>query len=270
MDIHFKILSRTSEYLNLKFAKKSKFETESISQSHTAFINQSRIRPINQRQTVLINPSNSDSINHTDIESNDHFKSTSKNKVQKFLIVPISRIKGAHVNQDGSLSLLIIGLFIAALSALMIVTDVAVVANAKRTLDQATEAAAMRTVQNLDESAYYSGKHTALTSLYMAVGNDDYEDNRVPVDCKKGWQEVNDEMSTWMNTSSNMKTLQIENYEITMYECVYDVVHLETKARVKLPFPAPFTSLDRTTITSSITTLTEKDKGLWLFGWRLH
>ncbi|MFM1757522.1 MAG: hypothetical protein RL193_99 [Actinomycetota bacterium] len=254
MDIHIKIQSRTSEYLNLKFAKKSKFETDSINQSHTAFINQTRIRPINQRQTALINKCH---IN-------------AKNKVRRFLNALIIRTKGVHTNQDGSLSLLIIGLFIAALSALMIVTDVAVVANAKRSLDQATEAAAMRAVQNLDESAYYSGKHTALTSLYMAAGNEDYVDNRVPVDCKKGWQEVNDEMSAWMNTSSNMKTLQIENYEITMYDCVYDVVHLETKAKVKLPFPAPFTSLDRTTIKSSITTLTEKDKGLWLFGWRLH
>ena len=172
--------------------------------------------------------------------------------------------------EEGSLSLLIIGLFIAALSALMIVTDVAVVANAKRTLDQATEAAAMRAVQNLDESAYYTGKHTALTSIYATLGNSDYIDDRIPVDCDKGWQEVNDEMATWMNTSSNMKTLQIENYEITMYDCVYDVVHLEAKAKVKLPFPAPFSQSDRTTIYSSITTLTEKDKGLWLFGWRLH
>lgn len=173
-------------------------------------------------------------------------------------------------NEDGSLSLLIIGLFIAALSALMIVTDVAVVANAKRTLDQATEAAAMRAVQNLDESAYYTGKHTALTSIYAALGNSDYIDDRIPVDCDKGWQEVTDEMATWMNTTSNMKTLQIENYEITMYDCVYDVVHLETKAKVKLPFPAPFTDFDRTTINSSVTTLNEKEKGLWLFGWRLH
>ena len=175
-----------------------------------------------------------------------------------------------HRNESGSLSLLIIGLFIAALSALMIVTDVAVVANAKRTLDQATEAAAMRAVQNLDKSAYYSGKHTLLTSAFATLGAADSIDNRIPVDCNKGWQEVNDEMATWMNTSSNMKTLQIENYEITMYDCVYDVVHLETKAKVKLPFPAPFSQLDRTTIYSSITTLTEKDKGLWLFGWRLH
>ncbi len=173
-------------------------------------------------------------------------------------------------NESGSLSLLIIGLFIAALSALMIVTDVAVVANAKRTLDQATESAAMRAVQNLDQNAYYSGKHTLLTSAFETFGGADSIDNRIPVDCNKGWQEVNDEMATWMNTSSNMKTLQIENYEITMYDCIYDVVHLEAKAKVKLPFPAPFSQLDRTTIYSSITTLTEKDKGLWLFGWRLH
>ena len=189
----------------------------------------------------------------------------------------LSRLRNAildlHKNETGSLSLLIIGLFIAALSALMIVTDVAVVANAKRTLDQATEAAAMRAVQNLDTNAYYSGnfnKHTLLTSAYATFGNSDSIENRIPVDCNKGWQEINDEMSTWMNTNSNMKTLQIENYEITMFDCVYDVVHLETKAKVKLPFPAPFTQLDRTTIYSSITTLTEKDKGLWFFGWRLH
>ena len=181
-----------------------------------------------------------------------------------------SHINKFNKNESGSLSLLIIGLFIAALSALMIVTDVAVVANAKRTLDQATEAAAMRAVQNLDQNAYYSGKHTILTSAFATIGASSAIENRIPVDCNKGWQEVSDEMSTWMNSVSNMKTLQIENYEITMYDCVYDVVHLETKARVKLPFPAPFSQLNNTTIYSSSTTLTEKDKGLWLFGWRLH
>ena len=181
-----------------------------------------------------------------------------------------SHIIKFNKNESGSLSLLIIGLFIAALSALMIVTDIAVVANAKRTLDQATEAAAMRAVQNLDQNAYYSGKHTILTSAFATIGASSAIENRIPVDCNKGWQEVSDEMSTWMNSVSNMKTLQIENYEITMYDCVYDVVHLETKARVKLPFPAPFSQLNNTTIYSSSTTLTEKDKGLWLFGWRLH
>lgn len=181
-----------------------------------------------------------------------------------------NKILKLHIEQDGSLSLLIIGLFIAALTALMIVTDVGVVANAKRTLDQATEAAAMRAVQNLDQNAYYSGKHTILTSAYAALGNSDYIDNRVPVDCEKGWREITDEMSTWMSASSNMKTLQIDSYEITMFDCVYDVVHLETKAKVRLPFSVPFAHMDHSVVTSSISTLSEKDKGLWLFGWRVH
>lgn len=173
-------------------------------------------------------------------------------------------------SEDGSISILIIGLFVSALAALMIITDVAVVANAKRSLDQVTEAAAMRSVHNLDMNSYYSGKHTLLTSVYMATGNSDYADERVPVDCDAGWREINDEFQTWINTSSNMKTLQIESYEITGYECVYDVVHLESKAKVNLPFPAPFGALRSTTVNSSITTLNEKDKGLWLFGFRLH
>lgn len=182
----------------------------------------------------------------------------------------IFHLKRFHNCQSGSLSVLIIGLFVAALTALMIVTDIAVVANAKRTLDQATEAAAMRAVQNLDEAAYYNGKHTALTSIYMMAGNEDYADNRIPVDCDAGWLDVNNELNTWMNTNSNMKTIQIKNFEITMYDCVYDVVHLETSAKVKLPFPMPFATLNETSINSSITTLNEKDKGLWLFGFRLH
>lgn len=186
--------------------------------------------------------------------------------IKKIKIV-ISKL---HNNQQGSLTLLIIGLFVAALTALMVITDIAVVANAKRTLDQATEAAAMRAVQNLDENSYYSGKHTLVTSAYMTFGNSDYADERVPIDCDAGWIDASIEMSTWMNTSSNMKTLQIKNYQITMYDCFYDVVHLESSADVQLPFPAPLSSIDHFEIKSSVTTRNEKEKGLWLFGFRLH
>ena len=197
-------------------------------------------------------------------------KSTSKFLVKENLKRCLLKIKYLHSNDEGSLSLLIIGLFVAAITALMIITDVAVVANAKRTLDQATEAAAMRAVQNLDKSSYYEGKHTLLTSAYMTLGNSDYADERIPIDCDAGWREASDEMSAWMNTSSNMKTLQIKDFAITMYDCVYDVVHIETQANVKLPFPAPFSSVDQFAVKSSITTQNEKKKGLWLFGYRLH
>jgi hypothetical protein len=104
----------------------------------------------------------------------------------------------------------------------------------------------------------------------MALGNSDYADERVPVDCNVGWQNVNNEMDSWMKSNTGLKTMQLNDYQITSYECVYDVVHLETKATVKLPFPAPMSSSDQTTIKSSVTTRNEKDKGLWLFGFRLH
>ena len=174
------------------------------------------------------------------------------------------------IEETGSISLLIISFFIATLSALMVITDVAVVANAKRSLDHATEAAAMRAVHNLDEAAYYKGKHTILTSVWEIAKDGTWADNRVPIDCDKGRKEVMNEMNSWIINTSNMKTLQIQSFEIENYECVYDVVRLKTSATVKLPFPAPFTDVDRTKVNSSITTLNEKDKGFYLFGIRLH
>lgn len=172
--------------------------------------------------------------------------------------------------EEGSISLLIIGFFIAALSALMVITDVAVVANAKRSLDQVTEAAAMRAVQNIDEETYYKGKHTIFTSLWEIYKGGNWADNRIPVDCIKGKNEVLDEFNSWLGTTSNYKTMQIKSYEINSYECEYDEVHLETSALVRLPFPAPFSSLDRATVKSSITSSNMKDKGFYLFGKRIH
>lgn len=182
----------------------------------------------------------------------------------------INRSNRLVIEDAGSISLLIIGFFIAALSALMIITDVAVVANAKRSLDHATEAAAMRAVHNLDETAYYKGKHTILTSVWEIANGGNWADNRIPIDCEKGRKEAIDEMNSWIRSTSNMKTLQVQSVAIESYECVYDAVRLKTSAIVRLPFPAPFNDFDQTKIKSSITTLNEKDKGLYLFGIRIH
>ena len=173
-------------------------------------------------------------------------------------------------SETGSLSLLIIALFLAALSAIMVLTDVAVVANAKKSLDHATEAAAMRAVHTLDKKSYYTGKHTILTSAAEILNNGEYADNRVPIDCEKGRQEVFEEFNSWIATTSNLKTIQIQSSSIDLFQCKFDVVRLETSAVVKLPFPAPFTNIDQKTVKSSVMTLNEKDKGLYLFGVRIH
>ena len=58
-------------------------------------------------------------------------------------------------DERGSLSVVIIGLFVVTVASLMVMTDIATVMVAKRSLTQATEAAAMRGVHTLDRAAYY-------------------------------------------------------------------------------------------------------------------
>ena len=182
----------------------------------------------------------------------------------------VMRFRKFARDERGSISILIIGLFIAALSALMVITDLAVVATSKRALDHATEAAAMKAVRTLNEAEYYKGKHTLLTGLWESIVGGTYADNRVPIDCEKGLSEVRNEMNSWQLTNTNLKTVQIKSYKLESYRCTFDLVHLETSAVVKLPFPAPFTNLDQVDVNSSITTKNEKDKGLYLFGVRVH
>ena len=181
-----------------------------------------------------------------------------------------SRIAKLISREEGSLSILIVALFLIALLSLAIITNVAVVANAKRSLDQVTEAAAMRAIHQLDEKSYYSGKHTILTSIANLASAGNYSDNRIPIDCDLGKQAVFEEFRTWQSSSSKMKTLQIEKASIERYQCHFDWVNLQTSATVKLPFVIPFTGRLDATVESSITTLNEKDKGLYLFGVRLR
>lgn len=173
-------------------------------------------------------------------------------------------------DENGSISLLIIALFLVALSALMVTTNIAVVANAKRSLDHVTEAAAMRAVHTLDEKSYYVGKHTLLTSAMEIANNGNYADNRIPVDCEEGRTQVFEEFESWSQSNSHLKTMKITDYSIDIYECKFDVVYLKTSAIVRLPFPTPFGELQSSKVYSSITTLNEKNKGLYLFGIRIH
>ena len=61
----------------------------------------------------------------------------------------ITKLKG----ERGSLSVVIIGLFVLIVAILMVMTDIATVMVAKRSLTQATEAAAMRGVHSLDRDS---------------------------------------------------------------------------------------------------------------------
>ena len=88
-------------------------------------------------------------------------------------VVPTSfvDVKMKLAEDTGSLSIVIIGLFLITVASLMVMSDVASVFVAKRSLIQATEAAAQRGVHTLDESAYYVGKGNMFTVPLAAIKN---------------------------------------------------------------------------------------------------
>ena len=73
-------------------------------------------------------------------------------------------------NESGSISLVVMSLFIVSLTSILVITDVAAVAIAKRSLTQATEAAAQRGVRNLDTTSYYRGEFDATTQARNLFG----------------------------------------------------------------------------------------------------
>ena len=99
-----------------------------------------------------------------------------------------SKISRRVKNDSGSLSVVVIGLFVITVASLMVMTDIGTVMVAKRSLAQATEAAAQRGVHSLDKSSYYQGKGTMFT-VPLAIATQ-REHSSIPIDCDKGGLEV--------------------------------------------------------------------------------
>lgn len=172
-------------------------------------------------------------------------------------------------DESGSISLLIIGLFVISLAVIMIVTDVSVLAAAKRSLDHATEAAVQNASQTLDEKQYYTGKMTRQIQIYRLLNPNYYVENRVPIDCNKGLGKAQEVLSSWKNNGGYLKRAEIIDYRIDTFTCNYDTVALSTSAIINLPFNVPFSNISKATVISQVVARNEKNSGLYLFGVRI-
>ena len=175
-----------------------------------------------------------------------------------------------YENENGSVSLLIIGLFITTIAAIMVVTDISVIASAKRSLDHATEAAVQRATHTLDEKAYYSGKFNRFTQMYRLVNPNYYVENRIPIDCAAGIQNAKIELQSWRDNGGYMKRIEIMDYRIDNLACDFDTFSLSTSASIKLPFNVPFSSISKATVISNISARNEKNLAFYLFGIRIR
>ena len=168
----------------------------------------------------------------------------------------------------GSISVVVIGLFVVTVASLMVMTDVSALMVAKRSLVQATEAAAQRGVHTLDKSEYYQGKGNMFTAP-MAIATHRAHPV-IPIDCARGGVEVLLELNSWSNDESDMKWQQLKGIQLTSFSCDSTSLEISTRSEMKLPFKVPFTTTDSVFLTATAGTTNTVQEGFYLFGVRLH
>lgn len=171
-------------------------------------------------------------------------------------------------SEEGSISVVVIGLFVITIASLMVMTDVSAMIVAKRSLVQATEAAAQRGVHTLDKSEYYQGKGNIFTvPLAVATGRDH---PTIPIDCTRGGVEVLLELNSWSNDQSDMKWRQLKGIELTDFSCDGQSLQISTRSEMKLPFKLPFATTDSVFLTATAGTTNNVQEGFYLFGVRVY
>ena len=171
-------------------------------------------------------------------------------------------------SEAGSISVIVIGLFLITVASLMVMTDISAMIVAKRSLVQATEAAAQRGVHTLDKKAYYQGKANMFTVPLAAITNREHP--VIPIDCASGGVEVLIELASWSNDESDMKWHQLQGIQLTDFECDGVSLHISTRSEMQLPFRVPFTSTDSVFLTATAGTSNKVQEGFYLFGVRLR
>ena len=168
----------------------------------------------------------------------------------------------------GSLSVVIIGLFVITVASLMVMTDVATVMVAKRSLSQATEAAAMRGVHTLDRNSYYTGKGTIFTTPMSLINH--REHSAIPIDCNQAVIDVMLELHNWSVDNTAMKRHELAGIALSDFSCDGTSIEISTYSEVRFPFTSPFTSVHSSYLTASAGSTNQVQEGFYLFGIRLH
>jgi hypothetical protein len=190
------------------------------------------------------------------------------NKVRKRISTLGFNLKERFKSDSGSISVIVIGLFVITVASLMVMTDVSSIIVAKRSLVQATEAAAQRGVHTLDKNEYYQGKGNMFTvPLAMATQR---AHPVIPIDCTRGGIEVLMELNSWSNDQSDMKWNQLKGIQLTNFDCDGASLEISTRSEMNLPFQIPFSRTDSVFLTATAGTTNKVQEGFYLFGIRIN
>ena len=190
------------------------------------------------------------------------------NQVRKSISALSFSLKERFRSDAGSISVIVIGLFVITVASLMVMTDVSSLIVAKRSLAQATEAAAQRGVHTLDKSSYYQGKANMFTvPLAMATQR---AHPVIPIDCTRGGVEVLLELNSWSNDQSDMKWNQLKGIELTNFDCDGSSLEISTRSEMNLPFQVPFSRTNSVFLAATAGTTNKVQEGFYLFGIRIN
>jgi len=170
-------------------------------------------------------------------------------------------------NEDGSISVLVFGLFAVVLLSGVVLTDISAVIVAQRSLVQATESAAQSAAHALDLDTYYQGKHSALSFLVSD------ESPIIPIDCKAASSRASETLADIANTSNrnygSSKQLlrrELSDVRISEFQCNGTEVLITASAKAWLPISLSLFSFESVDLSASAGTTSVKKRVLSIFG----
>jgi len=184
-------------------------------------------------------------------------------------------------NEDGSISVLVFGLFAVVLLSGVVLTDISAVIVAQRSLVQATESAAQSAAHALDLDTYYQGKHSALSFLVSDASP------VIPIDCKAASSRASETLADIANTSNrnydsssrpsevkqffsgSKKELlrrELSNVHISEFQCNGTELLITASAKAWLPISLSLFSFESVDLSASAGTTSVKKRVLSIFG----
>lgn len=162
-------------------------------------------------------------------------------------------------SERGSISVITVGLFFILLSTALLLTNISSIYLAKRTLSLATEAAVQRGMKNLDADSYYSGEYNVTRALQNTFGNGE-SDPGIPIDCQAGAHDLQEVLQSWQGRDGALIRKNLEQIEVTNFQCDGFQIYLETSAYAYLPIPLPFLDIERVSIQTRAGAIGERAK----------
>ena len=171
-------------------------------------------------------------------------------------------------NEEGSISVLVFGLFSVVLLSGVVLTDLSAIFVAQRSLVQATESAAQSAAHALDLETYYQGKHSALSFLVSDASP------VIPIDCGAASSRASGTLADIANTanrnyggsSKELIRSELSNVRISEFQCNGTEVLITTSAKAWLPISLSLFSFESVDLSASAGTTSVKKRVLSIFG----